>query len=192
MRTPTRLLVTRRVALAKKVAAKLREKRVDNPKAIRLAENLEAGARYLEKDGSRSFGMSEMSEAPSNQRPVNQAALKWLQEARADIDPDVNYLASLASWGFEKDQVRLPEPMSPSQPGRHDVENAVNGLLGAGEKAVAFATDWFLSNPNLERDEQEDSLRLKLEQAESPRDASQIVVETAYDLMVAESATFQE
>jgi hypothetical protein len=60
------------------------------------------------------------------------------------------------------------------------------------DRAVENATDWFLSNANLERDEQETSLTLELEQADSPRDAAQIMVETAYDRMVAASATFEE
>lgn len=178
--------------MARELAAKLRAKRASNPKAIRLAENLEFAARYLEKHGSEGFRRSETNEAPSNKLPVNQAALSWLLEARADVDPSVSYLASLASWGFEKDQVRVQKPMSPSQPERADVENAVNRLLGSGEKAVAHATEWFLSNPNLDREEQADNLEVNLRDAEDPRDAAQIVVETAYDRMVAASELSQE
>ena len=128
-----------------------------------------------------------MTEA--NEQPVNQAALRWLKEGNMSPDDSVSYLAQLANWGLEKDVVNLPRPTSPSQPDPHNVENALGVLLG---RTVAHATDWFLSNPNLSKEEQADSLVSQLEQAEDLTQASQIVVETAYDLMVAESATFQD
>jgi hypothetical protein len=103
----------------------------------------------------------------------------------------MNYLAQLAWWGLEKKQVRVLRPMSPSQPERSDVEEMVNALLGSTWKAAAFATEWFLSNPNLSREEQEQNLEQQLRDAESPKEAAQIVVETAYDLMVAESVMRQ-
>jgi hypothetical protein len=133
-----------------------------------------------------------MNEAPSNQQPVNQAALRWLKEGRMSPDGSVSYLAQLATWGFEKNVVKLQPPVAPSQPEPHDVEQVVNLPLRSGAKSVAHATDWFLSNPNLSKEEQAENLELQLRDAESPRDAAQIVVETAYDLMVADSGTSPE
>ena len=130
-----------------------------------------------------------MSEAPSNQWPINQAALRWLEEAKASPDSTVSYIAQLAAWGLAKGIVEIPRPMSPSQPERHNLESAVDALLGSGPQEVAFASQWFLSNPNLDEDEQAENLLAELEQATTPAEAATVAVETAYDLMVAESAT---
>jgi hypothetical protein len=133
-----------------------------------------------------------MSEAPSNLWPVNQAALKWLKEAKASPEEGISYVVQLAWWGLEKNLVHVPRPISPSQPEPHNLENAVGALLGSGAKEAEFASEWFLSNPNLSKEEQEQNLEQQLRDAESPQEAAQIAVETVYDLMVAESATFQE
>jgi hypothetical protein len=109
-----------------------------------------------------------------------------------DPDGNISYLAQLASWGFEKNVVNVPRPIAPSQPDPHNVEQAVNALLKWGPKEVAFATDWFLSNPNLSKEEQADNLEHQLKQAENPSEAAQAVVEAVYDLMVADSATSPE
>ena len=76
-----------------------------------------------------------MNDVPSNNWPINQAALAWLQEAKASPNPDVSYIAQLAAWGFEKNQVSLPPRVSPSQLESHNLENAVENLLGAGANA---------------------------------------------------------
>jgi hypothetical protein len=131
-------------------------------------------------------------EAPSNRCPVNQAALVWLKETKALPDGDVSYLAQLAAWGFHKSVVSLPEPQSASQPDPYVVEQVVNQLMKSGAASVAHATKWFLSNPNLSIEEQADNLEMELREAETPSEASQIVAETAYDLMVAGSATSPE
>lgn len=136
--------------------------------------------------------MSETSEAPSNRLPVNQAALAWLQEAKASPSVGVSYLAQLASWGLEKDLVDVPRPSSASQPERYSLEMQVGALLGVGEAAVAAATRWLLGNPNLSVDEQATNLSGLLAQAETPQEAAQAAVETVYDRMVAASATIQE
>jgi dTDP-glucose pyrophosphorylase len=133
-----------------------------------------------------------MSEAPTNKQPVNQAALRWLEEGKMEPDGDISYLVQLASWGFEKDVVNVPRPIAPSQPERADIEQAVNKLLKRGPKTVAFATEWFLSNPNLTKEEQAQNLVWQLEQAPNPSEAAQAVVETVYDLMVAVSETSPE
>ena len=130
-----------------------------------------------------------MNEAPSNQSPVNQAALSWLQEAKASPDSSVSYIAQLAMWGLDKNLVQIPSPLSPSQPDPHNVEIAIGALQGSGPEAAAFASQWFLSNPNLELEEQAESLAVQLDQAATLQEATEIAVMTAYDLMVAGNAT---
>lgn len=71
-----------------------------------------------------------MAEASSNQWPVNQAALKWLNEAKALPEPDASYLAQLAFWGLERGGVAVPRPIAPSQPSPHDVILLVETLYG--------------------------------------------------------------
>jgi hypothetical protein len=130
-----------------------------------------------------------MNEAPSNNWPINQAALAWLREAKASPQEGVSYVAQLAAWGLEKGVVEVPRPISPSQPERHNLESAVDALLRRGPKEADFASRWFLSNPNLSEEDQAVNLVWQLEQAKSPQEAAQAVVETAYDLMVAASGT---
>ena len=123
-----------------------------------------------------------MTEAAANKSLVNQAALKWLDAP----DPEQSYLAQLAMWGLEKGGAQVPRPMSPSQPERYEVESQIEALLAA---TPSQASRWLLSNPNLEREEQATNLAQQLQDATSPEEAAQIVVQTAYDRMVAESAT---
>jgi hypothetical protein len=125
-----------------------------------------------------------MNEVPSNNWPINRAALKWLREAKESPQQDASYVAQLAMWGLEKGIVDVSRPLSPSQPERHELELVVGTVFGWEPEE---ASEWFLSNPNLEREEQEDNLAWLLEQAKSPQEAAQIAVETAYDLMVAKS-----
>jgi hypothetical protein len=75
----------------------------------------------------------------------------WLRAAKASPEASVSYLAQLAALGLEKGLVNVPRPQSPSQPERHSLESAVEALLG---QDAAFATRWFLSNPNLPEEEQ--------------------------------------
>jgi hypothetical protein len=127
-----------------------------------------------------------MTQASSNLWPVNQAALKWLNEAKTLPEPDASYLAQLAFWGLERGGVEVPRPTAPSQPSPHDVMLLVETLYGMdADKASRF----ILSNPNLAVDEQTRCLEKQLNAAESPQDAAQIVIETVYDLMVADSPT---
>jgi hypothetical protein len=130
-----------------------------------------------------------MTEAPSNKWAVNQAALTWLQKADAAPDPSVSYLAQLAWWGLERGGVTVKRPIAPSQPEPHDLENAIGMRLGSGAREAAQASRWFLSNPNLSFEEQAGNLEMQLREAEDPQDAARAVIETAYDLMVAESPT---
>ena len=137
--------------------------------AIAVAFRIEAAAR----------------EAPSNRWPVNQAALKWLKEAATPPDGSISYLVQLAWWGLEKGGVKVREPLSPSQPWHHEVEQLIAGMLGAKASDV---TMWFMSNPELSTEEQMKDLDQKLLDATSPEEAAEIVVQAAYDRMVEASA----
>jgi hypothetical protein len=134
--------------------------------------------------------MAEMNEALSNSGPINQAALKWLREAKASSYENVSYLVQLAQWGLKKGGLAIRRPAAPSQPEHHEVENVLEALAG---RDPAAATEWLLSNPNVDdQEEQEANFLWQLQEAKSPQEAAQAVVETVYDLLVAESATFQE
>lgn len=133
--------------------------------------------------------MADMNEALSNSGPINQAAVTWLNVTKELPDPSASYLAQLAWWGLEKGGVQLPRPLSPSQPARHEVQELVEALLG---QKPQDASQWFVQNPNLPQEEQMRNLASQLKAAVSPQEAAQIVIETAYDRLVAESATFQE
>ncbi len=125
-----------------------------------------------------------MTEARSNNWPLNQAALGWLEQAKAEVQPDQSYLAQLAAWGLESGQAEVPRPQSPSQPLRSDLQQTVEALLG---QDPLEATVWFLQNPNLPQEDQRRTVADLLKAATSPQEAAQSVVETAYDRMVAES-----
>jgi hypothetical protein len=100
---------------------------------------------------------SAAREAPSNRWPVNQAAL-GLKAAKGSPDGSISYLAQLAWWGLEKGGLEIPRPIAPNQPEPHDLELALGALLGSGPESAADASEWFLSNPNLDRKEQEGNL----------------------------------
>jgi len=128
-----------------------------------------------------------MTEAPSNKSPINQAALKWLKEAGdPDLQPWISYLAQLAHWGLEQG-LEVGKPLAPNQPSQDQVEHQVMLLLAGGPQEAAYATRWFLANPNLSLEEQATYLLRSLQQAGSPREAAQLVVEAAYDKMQADS-----
>jgi hypothetical protein len=130
-----------------------------------------------------------MSEAPSNRWPVNQAALKWLREAKVFPEEDASYMAQLAWWGLEKGGLEVWDPIAPSQPSPDNVELLVQTIYGMdADKASRF----ILSNPNLSFKEQRDNLARLLEEATSPQDAAWAVIEALYDLMVAENETYPD
>lgn len=95
----------------------------------------------------------------------------------------MSYLAQLAWWGQENG-ASVPRPISPSQPTRDSLESAVGVLLINGPGQAERTSLWFLENPNLDREEQEDNLVRQLREAAHPEAAAQAVVATAYDLMV--------
>ena len=119
----------------------------------------------------------------SNSSPLNRQALSWLEKAKAETSDQQSYLAQLAAWGLERAEI---QPSAPNHPDSHDLSSAIEALLGADPDR---ATAWFLENPELEPDEQEASLLSDLQQAQSPEEAAQRTVESAYSVMVAHSPT---
>src|SRR5258708_2364584 len=112
-----------------------------------------------------------MNEAPSNKSPLNQVALRWLEEAKASPDPYASYLAQLAWWGLEKGIVEVQSPRAPSQPSPHNLENLVETLVGADP---VLASRWIVINPNVAPDEQAMTLLRSLRNAESSQDAARL------------------
>jgi hypothetical protein len=110
---------------------------------------------------------------PENSIELNQAALKWLREAKADAAPYGLHLLSLAHWGLENGvQGEWPDRDGSS------VELQVGLLLGWEAQNVI---DWLLSNPNgPDRSEQEANLLSCLENAESAKQAAAYVLSEIY------------
>jgi hypothetical protein len=132
------------------------------------------------------------SECPVNKWRVNQLALRWLRQAKADVSPWSAYLPQLASWGLEKGGLEISEPLSPSQPTQSQVTSMLALLEAPGTEKALRATEWILSNPNLSRPEQTNNLVVRLTEPSSPEEAAQVVLDTMYDRMVAASSSSQE
>jgi hypothetical protein len=129
--------------------------------------------------------MSEPHEVPVNKWPINQAALAWLRQAKEHPEPAVAYLAQLARWGLDNDQVQVSPPISPQQPQPESVREFVARLvLAHGPVPAERATRLILSNPSLTMEEQRDNLLSELQEADDPEQAAQLVVRAIYDLMV--------
>ena len=105
-----------------------------------------------------------------NDTPLNQAALEWLREAKADGDRYYLYLLQLASWG-------LDDGSAGDWPSEHRyaLREQVNLLFG---RKPATALAWLLSNPNGEedpKDQKADLLKL-LETTDCPGSAPRFPV----------------
>ena len=122
-------------------------------------------------------------EAPVNRWPVNQAALHWLRQTKADVRPWVAYLPQLAAWAMEQASV-LP-PLAPGLPSRSDLQLALGQLQAAGNAEAARATTFLLGNPNLSPQEQSHVLLSQLQLASGPQEAGKAVLETLYDRLAA-------
>ena len=116
---------------------------------------------------------------PSNNSPINQAALFWLRHTGERPNPKICYLAQLASWGLGEG-ARWPRSASVNAPQNDEVEYAM--VLRLGE-TVEEATGWFLWNINLSEEEQEGQFLYQLHEAKSPLEAAESVLEMACDAM---------
>lgn len=126
-------------------------------------------------------------EVPINRWPLNQRALHWLRQAKEPGNPQMPYVVQLAQWGLEAEQVQMPDPLAPSQPLPEGVAQLVGYLQVTGAKPAHQAMQYLLSNPNLDREEQQNNLETALQQATTPQAAAAAVLEIIYDLMVATS-----
>jgi hypothetical protein len=131
--------------------------------------------------------MTAPKELTVNSWPVNQAALRWLQEAKATINPQQAYVIQLAVLGLESGWADLPEPLAPSQPSPEGVSQMAYALLKSGPWPAMEATQRLFSNPNLSPGEEMTELLSLLRAADDPQEASAAVLQTIYDLMVATS-----
>lgn len=127
---------------------------------------------------------------PSNKWPVNQSALRWLQQAKDPYREDMSYLVQLAWWGLENG-LSVPHPNSPSQPTHNDVELVLGRRLQSGPVRAAQASRWVLANPDVNQQEQANNLRSQLDQAKSPLEAAKLVVETVCERMAAVNSMSQ-
>jgi hypothetical protein len=127
----------------------------------------------------KAFTLSE------NDNPLNQAALEWLTEAKADTDRYYLYLLQLASWG-------LDDGSEGDWPARHRyaLREQVNLLFG-WKPADVLA--WLLSNPNCgedPEDQEADLLRL-LETTDNPWRAAAHVLNAIYSRQVSQCPALQ-
>jgi hypothetical protein len=112
---------------------------------------------------------------PENDNPLNQAALEWLMEARADAPTHYLYLLSLAAWGLEKG-------VASGWKERAALQEQVDSLFGwKAENAL----HWILSNLDAgPKEEQQANLHKRLETSDHPQNAAKAVLETIFDRQV--------
>jgi len=119
-----------------------------------------------------------MTGVKENYAALNRAALHWLKEAKADVDPYYLHLLTLADWGLENGaEGDWPER------NRYALREQVNILFGWKPAEVM---DWLLSNPNMpDKSEQRESLMLLLQTTTEPVSAAAHVLSTIYSRQVA-------
>src|SRR5258706_5431453 len=112
---------------------------------------------------------------PENNSALNQAALEWLKQEKADLAPAYLHVLSLALWGLENGvEGEWPRRDRPA------LELQVGYLLGW--KAVD-ALEWLVSNPDgPDHEEQQTDLLLAVE-AQSAQRAASLVLGIIYSRM---------
>ena len=126
---------------------------------------------------------AQISEPAANRRPVNQAALPWLQQSPEPVDPTSPYLLQLMWAGFEAG-LEIP---GPGQAYRYSLEEQLAASLDQF-KTVA----WLLANPNgPDPEEQEAALVAELDQARDWRQAAQRAMEAWYSRHSAANSHYQ-
>lgn len=127
------------------------------------------------------------SETPVNRWPLNLLAKRWLDQARLPSSPDLPYLVQLLYEGFEEN-LSIP---GQGQNYRADLEQAASQLLDRDLNPVDVMR-WFLNSPRgPSQGEQNDTLRLQLEQAKSWEEAAQSLMEWFYDRKAAQDPYYQ-
>ena len=130
-----------------------------------------------------------MSAPIANQSALSLEARRWVLEARAQAQPQLLYLLSLAHWGLEK-QVVLHRVKGTGQH-QVDLEEQVGLLLVEKDQDRVYR--WLLQNPSgPAMSEQISTLLSELRQCRNPLQAAAAVLETVSSRMEAAHATTQE
>lgn len=134
--------------------------------------------------------MIDQFRLPLNNTPLNQAALRWLEQAKAQRSPSLLYLTQLAFWGLEKGvQVQSEVPPEALQ----DQVSLLLAVKANAAKEQGQAYQWLLSNPDgPSQAEQTSTLEKALRSAPDPLQAAAAVLETVSDRMAAASASNPE
>lgn len=116
--------------------------------------------------------------------PLNQAAWKWLKEARQPTPQHALYLLDLAHWGLENGaEWDWPARDRPA------LEEQI-GLMCAWKPANVLK--WLLSNPDgPDPDEQESGLLKDLREASSPENAAALVLNSLHARMQSQLPALQ-
>jgi hypothetical protein len=127
--------------------------------------------------------MAAYSLRENNQRP-NRLALKWLRQAKADVDPYYLELLSLASWGLDNGaEGDWPEK------NRYALQDQVN-ILFAWKPAEVM--NWLFTNPNgPAKSEQRADLVNLLNTTRSPVNAAAYILNAIYSRQVSQNPTLQ-
>ena len=111
-------------------------------------------------------------------------ALKWLRQAKAEVDPCYLHLLSLASWGLDNGA----EGDWPDK-NRYALREQVNLLFGW---KPANVMSWIFSNPNgPDQSEQRADLVKLLDTAQNPENAAAFVLNAIYSRQVSQTPALQ-
>ena len=116
-----------------------------------------------------------------NEVPLNQAALKWLKQAKGEAPEYSPHLLNLLAWGLEH-QVEGEVP----DKDRYKVEQQIH-LMFAWKPARVM--HWLLSNPN--EDGATTNLLMSLQAAKNPREAAAMLLGQVYSRMQSQLPALQ-
>jgi Protein of unknown function (DUF1524) len=125
---------------------------------------------------------------PVNGWSLNLAAKRWLRQVPdSPTDPTQPYLVQLLHLGFDR-QLSIP---GPGEDRRWEIEQEAGQLLHRNLDPVRL-THWFVNNPDGgEEGEQNDTLLLRLEEANDWEEAAQNLMEWFYDRISAENPYYR-
>jgi len=129
--------------------------------------------------------MAAPQSLPQNDSLLNRAAWRQLKEAKQSPDPYTLHLLTLALWGLDQEAAG-----DWPQDHRDALEQGVGLLLGWEPQNVL---DWLLSNPNGEEspEDQEAMLVQSLQQASSPMQAANLLLNAIYSRQVSQNSQLQ-
>ena len=131
-------------------------------------------------DPTPSNGRMVAPPSPVNSRPVNRAARTVLEEMKVSLDPSRPHLLTLLVEAMD-----LADPGPGVPPAEWaDLKLDLAPLLQGTPQQVMR---WWLSNPNLSPQEQEDEMTAALRRAESPQQAMWSLLEMTRDRLRAQA-----